>query len=482
MKILVAKFTLEANANIPMQCDLKHFSLRYDQDCLKGMQLNGIFEDEGVEVIPVILADAGSSGVLKKRAFDYIEGTILDAVTENMKDLDGIYLHLHGASEVVDLPGGSGEHHIVKEIRKLVGPYLPIAVVCDPHGNLSKEYVENTTIIRSYRESPHIDVAQTVAFVVKELIETIRHPRHIHPVYRKLPMILGGEQSVSADEPVRTINQIMNEMEKDPRILSASWHVGYIRHDTEVAGCGIVVVPSCEEDQAYANEKADWLANFVFEKRHEFHYTGLTASPDEAVQMALAFEGKPVFITDSGDNVTSGSTGANTFVLKQFLAIKDLKKKVLFASIHDDATYARLSACEIGELVQIDLGMNYDELSAPVSLKVKVIMHGQQIGIKMFGEDGSWGNVIKVSVHDYPIDILITDSNHAFVEHAQFIEAQSDWNDYDICVVKIGYAFPQLKEFGKLCVMSLTEGATLQNTAALKFRRIMRPMFPIDQI
>ena len=59
---------------------------------------------------------------------------------------------------------------------------------------------------------------------------------------------------------------------------------------------------------------------------------------------------------------------------------------------------------------------------------------------------------------------------------------QLDWDDYDLVVVKIGYAFPELKEHGSMCIMSLTQGATLQDTASLPFKLIMRPMFPIDKI
>ena len=54
---------------------------------------------------------------------------------------------------------------------------MPIAVVCDPHGNLCKEYVEGTTLIRSYRESPHTDVEQTIRFVCSHLLELLEHRR-----------------------------------------------------------------------------------------------------------------------------------------------------------------------------------------------------------------------------------------------------------------------------------------------------------------
>ena len=105
--------------------------------------------------------------------------------------------------------------------------------------------------------------------------------------------------------------------------MSASWHVGYLRHDCPEAGCGVVVVPRTAADQAYAEEVADKLADYVWNKRHEFHYTGTTAKPDEALAMALSFEGKPFVITDSGDNTTSGATGWNTFILRQALAALD---------------------------------------------------------------------------------------------------------------------------------------------------------------
>ena len=49
-------------------------------------------------------------------------------------------------------------------------------------------------------------------------------------------------------------------------------------------------------------------------------------------------------------------------------------------------------------------------------------------------------------------------------------------------VVKQGYIFPELKEAASFSVMSLTLGATPQDTKIIPFKRIMRPMFPVDDI
>ena len=482
MKVLIGEFITESNENIPRKNEITAYDIAFGEECVRKMHVGDIFAQAGIEVIPAVYAVSGASGVIKRHTFDYIEACFIRTVEEHLNEIDGIYMMLHGASEVEGL--GSGEHHILAEVRKRVGPYVPIYVACDPHGNLCKEYVESAQVVRSYRESPHTDSIQTRRIVAGMLCEALKKRENIHAVYRKLPLILGGEQSVSADEPVKSINQYMDEMEKDPRICSASWHVGYIRHDTPVAGCGIVVTPATAADQEYAERAADALAAYVWDKRHEFHYTGLTAEPDKALEMAMAQEKGPVFITDSGDNVTSGATGWNTYILRQVLALKDTDKTFLFASICDPQCCRGLMEAEIGEERHITLGVGHDELSAPVELDVTVKSKGE---IVRSGTTGStimkvFGHCVTAHVKETGIDIVVADSEKTFSAKIIYDRAHVDWNDYDITVVKQGYIFPELKEAAAFYVMSLTGGATPQNTKKLQFKRIQRPMYPIDEI
>ena len=480
MKVMVGLFTTESNANVPGKNEIGSYDLGFGDDCVRKLRVGEVFQAAGIDVIPSVYASAGASGVITRETFDYIESLFVRTVKEHLHEIDGIYLHLHGASEVEGL--GSGDHHILAAIRKLTGPYLPIAVSCDPHGNLNQDYVDSMQILRSYRESPHTDAQASKRIVSQMLCDLLHDRQHIHAVYRKLPLILGGEQSVSADEPVRSINRYMDELEHDPRIRSVSWHVGYIRHDCDVAGCGIVVVPQNTADQAYAETIADQLAETVWNKRHEFHYTGLTAHPDEALKMALDCAEKPVFITDSGDNVTSGATGWNTFVLRQVLAVKELNKRFLFATICDPAAYETLAKLPDGTETNLKLGVGYDEYSAPVTLEVVVKSKGELRGFMYRDHNRAYGYCVTVSVKGLPVDILVASNRQAMVEIHQFTDAGIQLDDYDVIVVKQGYIFPELKAAGKLCVMSLTGGATPQDTASIPFKRIMRPMFPIDQI
>ena len=482
MKVLVAQFIAECNEHIAGKMTLDRFDTRYGADAIAQMNLGTAFEEAGIEVIPSIYANGFSGGIIERGAFDYLEGRLLADIREHLSEISGMMLHLHGAGEVEGL--GSSEHHILHEVRKIVGPYMPIVVPCDPHGNLCERYAHEATVIRSYRESPHTDLADTVKLCCRMLVDLLQDRQNIHPAYRKLPLILGGEQSVSADEPVRSINAHMDEMERDPRIRSASWHVGYIRHDTDVAGCGVVVVPQTGADQAYAEQKADELAAYVWDRRREFHYTGLTQEPEEALATALAVESGTAFLTDSGDNVTSGATGANTLVLRQILdAPEAAGKRVLFGTITDPAVVARFAGEEPGARTHIKLGMDLDELSAPVELDVVLKSRGRMEGF--LGYEGDYGEGILLSVEglaDRSIDIMVIEASHCMVERHQFEAIGAAWEDYDLVVVKQGYIFPEMKEFGALSVMSLTPGATYQNTAKLPLKRIMRPMFPMDDM
>ena len=480
MKVLIGTFVTESNANVPNKANITNYDIAFGDELIRKMGVKDIYDESGIEIVPAIYADAGGNGIVSKEAFNYIESCFIKEVKNHIHELDGIYLFLHGASEVEDI--GSGDHRILKSIREIVGPYLPIAVACDPHGNLCKDYVEDCTIIRSYRESPHTDAQETKRIVSKMLCNLLHNRQNIHSIYRKLPLILGGEQSVSADEPVKSINIFMNEMEKDPRVLSASWHPGYLRHDCDVAGCGIVVVPATEKDIEYCEEKADELAKYVWDKRHEFHYTGLTADPDKALQMAIDAKEGPVFITDSGDNTTSGAPGWNTYILRQVLEVKDLKKKVLFATICDPTCYKELSKLEDGTSTTISLGVNYDEYSKLVELNVLVKHKAPITGFMYRDHHKAYAHCVVVSVVGTPIDIMVADGRFAVVEIHQLEDAKCPLQDYDIIVVKQGYIFPEFKEVGKLCVMSLTMGATPQDTKKIPFKRIMRPMYPIDEI
>ena len=84
---------------------------------------------------------------------------------------------------------------------------------------------------------------------------------------------------------------------------------------------------------------------------------------------------------------------------------------------------------------------------------------------------------------EHPIDIIIANHKLSYFKTVQYEHAGvEDWTQYDIVVVKQGYIFPELKAAAQGYVMSLTDGATPQDTKHIPFKLVRRPMFPLDDM
>lgn len=480
MKVLVGGFVAESNARVKEFCELKSFMLKTGEEVAKALYVDDLFEAEGIEAIPAIYADGRAGGIVASDAFEYIANKFIKAVKEHQHEIDGMFFFLHGASNVQDLNGGSGEHTIIREIRKIVGPYMPIAMVMDPHGNLSQEQADNCNIIRTFRHSPHTDRRECHRLVARLLIDLLKNRRNIHPAYRKVPILLGGERTVSTDEPMVSINQLLDEIESDERIMCCSYHIGYVRHDSDKCGASVVVVPKCEKDMEYAEAMADRIADFAFSKRHEFHFTGTALEPEEAIEAMINFDGSPCFISDSGDNCTAGGPGCNTFVLNQFMHLDSFnQKRILFACICDETNARMLDEHNVDDEVSFELGAELDALSAKIHIDGKILAKGELH--HHYGDTTSIGRCVTIRLKDKPIDIVVAEKAVSFAEKEQYDYAGIDMN-YDVIIVKQGYLYPELKKVAASFVMSLTDGATNQRTEKIKYQKILRPMYPIDKI
>ncbi|MBR2545605.1 MAG: M81 family metallopeptidase [Erysipelotrichaceae bacterium] len=480
MKVLIGAFIAECNMHTGKNATIEDFTIESGEILFDRMYIRKEAEELGVELVPAIYACANACGVIEYDTFDYIRKQFVKYAKKYKGEVDGMFFFFHGASNVEDLPGGSGDHALVQAIRDVVGPYMPIAMVCDPHGNLSQQQADNCNIVRTFRHSPHTDRQEAHKIVFKSLVNLLNRRRLIHPAYRKVPIMLGGERCVSTDEPLVSINKFLDEIEADPRILVASYTIGYLRHDSDKCGAGIMVVPMDPCDKEYAEQKADEIYKFVMERRHEFHFHGYADVPEVALQVMLEEPEGPLYLTDSGDNVTAGGPGCNTTVLKQVLALDDFhNKNILFASIVDKDLFDNvLSYKKIGDHVEVDLGAELNELSGKVHICGTVISKGDLH--RHYHDDTVVGNCCNVKLDNVPVTVCIANKEVSFSEKAQYDAAGLDWDRYDLYIVKQGYLYPDLKARANNYVMSLTDGVCYQRTETYQYKCIMRPMYPYD--
>lgn len=476
MKVLVAKFSAECNEHISHTLDLNDFNVLFGDECIDAMNIRDIFESHNIEIIPSIYAVCHPNGMIQRRTFDYFADTILDTIRKNIHDIDGIYLQFHGASGVKDLDCVSGEHYILNEIRKITGKYMPIAMIMDPHGNLTKELADQLNIVRCFRESPHSDAVESSRIVAQKLVDLLENRRVMKPIIRKLPIMVGGERSVSAKEPMRSINRLLDEAEESVKVFSTSYHVGYIRHDDDKLGAAVVVIPNTPDDREYCEKVADEISNYAWDHRHEFKFSGNFDEPEESVDRAIEFEGKTAVITDSGDNCGAGGAGQNTVMLQLFMD-KPTEKKVLIAGINDAKAHSYLSNFAKGDHVSFDLGIHETELSKPVHIEGTI----KEIGIQAYGIV-ECGKAYTVNVDHTNLDVIVLNRNIQYGTMEQFHAAGLEFHDYDIVVVKMGYLDTYLIPETAYHIMALTDGPTIQRSENIPFKKIHRPMWPMDDM
>lgn len=476
MSVLVAHLTAECNEHVDHLADLGDCQLLEGYAAIEAMHIADIFKAQNIKLIPSIYAAWHPCGILEYSAFAYLQKKLMTAIRDNYQEIEGIYLQFHGASAVKDLKEVSAEHALLKDIRALVGKELPIAMVMDPHGNITKELADELNIVRCYRESPHADQIATERLVAAKLIDLLHHPRPMQPLIWKLPIAVGGERCVSAVEPLKTINKLLDEAEKDPRVFSSSYHIGYIRHDDDKLGAAVVIVPNNPADRQYCQEVGLKIATYAWEQRQEFKFSGNYCEAEDTFKLSLAKGSKTTVITDSGDNCGAGAAGYNTYLLRQALTLKT-EKRILFAAITDPKALAYLSQKEIGAEVQFDLGVNTDYLSKSITICGKIVAVGEAVcGLTCKAKAGK-AYTVKLDGHN--IEVLIIGRNVQYGTMEQFHSAGLEFHDYDIVVVKMGYLDTYLIPETAYHLMSLTDGATIQRTEKITYKRVKQPLWPL---
>ncbi|MEI3606500.1 M81 family metallopeptidase [Pseudogracilibacillus sp. SE30717A] len=477
MKIIIGGLYHESNTFNPMLTEKDHFSIVEGNQVYDRVCSTQVFREEGATVIPSIYATALSSGVVSEKTYRYFSDKILTVVKKEA-DIDGIWLHLHGSMTVENI--GSGELQLLKEIREIVGFDIPISLTMDIHGNNTDELKDYANIIRAYRTVPHIDQCETEMITAKLLVDSIRSGEKITPAFVRLPFIIGGEQAIGNQDPLKSIFNKLEEIENSDGIASASFFIGFSWADTKNTSASIYIVPETQSYYQLAQEQANKLAEYVYSRRNEFKLVSIPLNPQEAIEKALNSTEKPVFISDSGDNTTGGGIGVNTELLSSFLQIGNLNnKKVCIAAIYDEKASKISENYNLGEEISLDIGIGFDSYSKSVTVRGIVKAKGALLGY-LGGESDYVGSTCTISVGD--IDIVIADKGHSFITMNHFAKAGLKIDDYDIIVVKQGYLFAELAEISKLHILAITQGATYQLIEELDFKNIKRPIYPFDEV
>jgi microcystin degradation protein MlrC len=312
-----------------------------------------------------------------KESFEHFMNIIIEDLKTKMP-VEGVYLALHGAMAVRDVPRPEAE--IARRIRKIVGDEIPIVGSFDLHGNEDGEFLEWADGAFVTKRYPHYDAFIQGGRSANFLYRSIKGDYKSTTATRKPPVITATVLQWTGQSPSMKIMERARRWEARHKDTYVSVFYGFPWSDVPDVGAAVHVITN--NDQVLADSIANDMADYIWRVREDFA-GGNFPMPTEAVEKtkeAIQAEQTPVVMGDYSDR-----PGDATWILKQL--IDEKVEGILYACLTDAPALEKLkeNGTKPGDEIDMDLGgYTGDQAGIPVNIKGKV---------KFFGPKWSYENV-----------------------------------------------------------------------------------------
>ena len=473
-KIAIAGLAIESSTFSPAKTEASAFLARQGE---KVFDYYPFLSEESpqrkaADWAPTLRGHALPGGIVTKKAYDSLVGKTLSLLEKELP-LDGLFFDIHGAMSVEGVDDPEGD--FIKKVRDLIGTKTLISTSMDLHGNVSKRLAEHSDLITCYRLAPHEDALESKQRAVDNLLERLISGKG-KPKYKAwipVPILLPGEKTSTRIEPGKSLYAKVQPVTEKEGIIDAAIWVGYAWAD-EPRNHAVVMVTGDNKEAVSSN--AEILAKAFWDVRHEFAFVAPTADLETSLSYALKSDKKPYIISDMGDNPTAGGAGDVTWTLRELLKKKVFKKslgpELIYASIPGPDMVKKAVEVGIGKKVSAYVGAEVDDrYSPPVLLK----------GVVEAIHQGDIHAETEVVIKTGSLKVIVTKKRKPYHKEKDFTQLGLNPRETDILVVKIGYLVPELYNIRGDWIMALTPGGVDQDLERLDYKRIKRPMFPLDK-
>lgn len=486
MKIVIAEVMHETNtfSNVPTTRDM--FELwewargeeivsahRGVRDFLGGMV--DAAEERGIEVVGAFAASAYPAGTITRETYEALRDELLSGIAA-AGSADAICLSLHGAGVadgIDDLEGA-----LLKAVRQQVGYEIPLIVTLDLHGNITDQMIAEADILLGVHLYPHTDCYERGKEAV-ELAEKMVKGTLVPRMYRaKLPLIV--PTSTTNISPAKDINEVCYQWEQKPGVVDCAFFHGFPY--TDIPELGVTVVAVTNNDEKLAQQAAEDVARVIWEKREEFSLNIL--SPQEGLELAKAATAYPVVINETSDNPGGGTPGDGTYLLRAMLeaGLED----ACFGFIYDPEVAALAHEKGVGSTIQVRLGGKTDQLhGAPIELTayVKTLTDGSFITSSPMGKGSPVHLGKSARLQANGVDILVCSVKTQVLDEQVFLLHGIDVTKYKIVSLKSSQHFrASFEPIAAKIVTVDSPGLTTLQFASFDYKRLNRPVYPLDSV
>ena len=485
MRIIIGGMNHESNTLNPIITGEDDFVVFRGEEMLgKGMlpyySSTGIIEtlrEAGCELVPTLLARAVPNGVVSARLYAELKADFLRRVREAAAagPVDGACFGLHGSMKVEGL--GCAEGDILTAFREIL-PGIPVTVALDMHATITDELLACADGLVGYKTAPHVDCRETGAHAARMLLESLRSGRRLVTARRSIPVLIAGEKSETSAEPMRSLIADCRAAELREGVLAASYLLGFPWADDEHDA--VTALVTTLDDAKAAEDVAIQLAEGFWKRRKDFvfrsEYYDSRRSLEVAYEAVLKGGQRPVFVSDSGDNPTAGSTGDSTDLFERVMETMELADRLptplLYSGFFDTQATAACVAAGAGARLGIELGGTWDKINGkriPLAIEVLKVVRG-------YGPYKS--DLVLVSHRN--LRIVLTSKHIGFGDEELLPALGVEAKDHCLVVVKLGYLEDCFRSIAARAIMATSKGCSNEVLESIPYRRVRRPIYPLD--
>lgn len=398
--------------------------------------------------------------------------------------IDGIYLVLHGAMASQSFTDVEGE--IIERIRRLPdAKEVPLCGVLDLHANFTERMARLSDGLVAYRENPHTDAkkaAEDAALLLDRLMRTGERPL---TAWERIPAMWPATGTGTASDPMRSIEEGARAIEREyGEVAYANVCSGCAFTDApETSACLTAITFGSPED---LREPLTRLRDVALRKRHQGFKIDM-ALEDVLPKLRDHTEG-PIILVEPSDNVGGGAPGDSTGLLR-FLVENAIPNSVVV--INDPVSSAAAHASGIGARLTLAIGGKGSRFDAgPLRLDVELLSKSdgrfeledkQSHLASMFG---SWIDMGPCAVVRHGgVRILITSKKTPPFDLGQLRSQGIAPEDCFVIGVKAAVAHRRAYDpITKATYTVDTPGPCSSNLKRFPYRRIQRPIFPLDDL
>jgi microcystin degradation protein MlrC len=412
---------------------------------------------------------ASPAGLTNRADYEFMRDSIL-AELKAALPVDGVLLGLHGAMVAHGYDDVEGD--IIERVRDLVGPRTIIGVELDPHCHLTLKRVRLSDIIVLYKEFPHTDVVDRAEDLLALMLRTLRG--EIRPVMSLYDCRQIGSYPTTLPL-MRGFVDRLKALEGKDGILSVSiGHCFPYADVPEVSGRVLVVA---DGDKAVADRMASQIGTEFVGMR------GRTApdylSPDAAIDAALAAPGAPVVLADPADNAGGGAPSDNTTILRRLLDRH--VERVAVGPIWDPIAVRLCFDAGLGAHVPLRFGGKIAPASGtPIDATVEVLALKHDCWQSFGPTQVPLGDCAAIRVGG--VEIVLIEKRTQALGLELFSNLGIEVRDRKIVVVKSTNHF--MAAFGPIAHKVIyvdADGPIDRNYTRIPYRRVTRPIWPLDQ-